>query len=486
MRKELLTGSTDLENNIYQFKLILLGIEPPIWRRIQVPSSFSFWDLHSVIQDVMSWTDTYLHMFSVLNPYSARAVTIGYPDNEFFNDSQVTLPGWTVNIYYYFSKENRDCYYLYDFMSRWRLKIRFEKELRRKDKFDYPRCVSGERLSPIDISGGYPYSDYIFEGKSSFPIENQEEEALDPKNIVFTDPQIRLSKAFSDENKFPKQKTNKGKDEEFVRGGKIDYSSDLKRKSLEGIVHYFADLVLDISPMGIFDSDSQEEMLDKIRMIDVKLINASGSINAMRRIWPDGSHVFDRFEFGISEISQIQRYTEMMAPILSGEQEVEQPELDEICGETLKKLQELHLIAGAYISEGAEILYAEQGIDIMGEEDGEEEDEDFIDFETWDSYARKFINMADAMAWDKFGTIKISDAQIIIRRNRQIDCLRKMINIMKGIWLEGDDIYEIFVEILSELTIDNRKRARELLLKVTEILRERMGIDIQLHHSKRE
>ena len=31
---------------VYQFKLVLVGVEPPIWRRIQVPETSSFWDLH--------------------------------------------------------------------------------------------------------------------------------------------------------------------------------------------------------------------------------------------------------------------------------------------------------------------------------------------------------------------------------------------------------------------------------------------------------
>lgn len=38
---------------IYQFKVTLDGITPPIWRRIQVPAIYSFWDLHVALQDAM-------------------------------------------------------------------------------------------------------------------------------------------------------------------------------------------------------------------------------------------------------------------------------------------------------------------------------------------------------------------------------------------------------------------------------------------------
>jgi hypothetical protein len=38
---------------VYQFKIALDSIEPPIWRLIQVPETYTFWDLHVAIQDSM-------------------------------------------------------------------------------------------------------------------------------------------------------------------------------------------------------------------------------------------------------------------------------------------------------------------------------------------------------------------------------------------------------------------------------------------------
>lgn len=42
-------------NHVYQFKITLAGAKPPIWRRIQVPETYTFWDLHVAIQDAMGW-----------------------------------------------------------------------------------------------------------------------------------------------------------------------------------------------------------------------------------------------------------------------------------------------------------------------------------------------------------------------------------------------------------------------------------------------
>ena len=36
-------------DQVYQFKITLKGIKPPIWRRIQIPETDTFWGLHVAI-----------------------------------------------------------------------------------------------------------------------------------------------------------------------------------------------------------------------------------------------------------------------------------------------------------------------------------------------------------------------------------------------------------------------------------------------------
>ncbi len=83
-------------NVVYQFKITLKEIKPPLWRRIQVPATYSFWDLHVAIQDSMGWTDTHLHNFEILNPVTHRLDEIGIPDTEFFEND--IKPGWKKKI----------------------------------------------------------------------------------------------------------------------------------------------------------------------------------------------------------------------------------------------------------------------------------------------------------------------------------------------------------------------------------------------------
>jgi hypothetical protein len=53
---------------ILQFRIELLGIQPLIWRRIQVPGEYTFWDLYVAIQSAFAWNDSHLHEFKVTNP----------------------------------------------------------------------------------------------------------------------------------------------------------------------------------------------------------------------------------------------------------------------------------------------------------------------------------------------------------------------------------------------------------------------------------
>jgi hypothetical protein len=75
--------SRRLAAGIYRFKIVLAEVEPPVWRRIEVPGSYSFWDLHVAIQDAMGWSDSHLHEFSLADPRTGRPKRIGIPDDEF-------------------------------------------------------------------------------------------------------------------------------------------------------------------------------------------------------------------------------------------------------------------------------------------------------------------------------------------------------------------------------------------------------------------
>ena len=77
-----------MSKRIYQFKIELEGITPTIWRRIQIPEGYSFWDLHVAIQDAMGWLDYHLHLFLIRRKHFRVATQIGNPDDFVFEGDQ--------------------------------------------------------------------------------------------------------------------------------------------------------------------------------------------------------------------------------------------------------------------------------------------------------------------------------------------------------------------------------------------------------------
>ncbi len=142
---------------VLQFRIELLGVEPPIWRRIQVPESYSFWDLHVAIQDAMGWRDYHLHAFRVIGSEDV----IGIPDKD-GDDPLETKPGWKHRIDDYFTAECPLAVYEYDFGNAWIHEVRFEDYKDAEEGVIYPRCLDGARHRPPEDCGGvHAYYDLL-------------------------------------------------------------------------------------------------------------------------------------------------------------------------------------------------------------------------------------------------------------------------------------------------------------------------------------
>lgn len=137
--------------HVYRFKVTLQDIEPKIWRRIEVPENYTFWDLHVAIQDAMGWLDYHLHEFELKDPRTRKKVRIGLPDEEYLDDM---LPGWEEKIANYFTMENKSANYEYDFGDSWLHKIQLEQIHPVEKDQTYPICLKGERACPPEDCGG--------------------------------------------------------------------------------------------------------------------------------------------------------------------------------------------------------------------------------------------------------------------------------------------------------------------------------------------
>lgn len=193
-------------DRVYQFKVTLEGIKPQVWRRIQVPETYSFWDLHVAIQDVMGWLDCHLHEFALVDPSTGERAHIGIPADDDFEDEREVLPGWDRNIRDYFTAGNTRAKYTYDFGDDWRHDVVLEKIESRIKGIAYPICIDGERACPPEDCGGARGYEKFIEIIMD-PANEQygkmlewaggefDPERFDPKKNRFDDPRKRLKRA---------------------------------------------------------------------------------------------------------------------------------------------------------------------------------------------------------------------------------------------------------------------------------------------------
>ncbi len=144
---------TETAGLVHQFLVVLSNVDPLIWRRIQVPESYSFWDLHVAIQDAMGWLDTHLHEFIVVDGRTRVAISLGIPDDE-FPDVPPRLPGWDVGLADLDLVYGPPMRYLYDFGDSWEHAIIDEGISEVEPGVVYPRCVAGARACPPEDCGG--------------------------------------------------------------------------------------------------------------------------------------------------------------------------------------------------------------------------------------------------------------------------------------------------------------------------------------------
>jgi hypothetical protein len=183
---------------IHQFKITLLDTAPAIWRRIQVPGDYSFWDLHAAIQSAMGWDDVHLHMFRIGK--RAEVLINGNPVEKLFdNDDENTFDGWDTQVNRFLDRPGQSAIYEYDMGDSWEHEVLLEGVFLKEKGIRYPRCTAGERACPPEDCGGTPGFYHLLEVMAS-PQHPEHKEAIswlgkkydpekfDPQTVKFTNP----------------------------------------------------------------------------------------------------------------------------------------------------------------------------------------------------------------------------------------------------------------------------------------------------------
>lgn len=170
-RKVSFQSKKSSEPKIYQLKITIKDIKPPIWRRILISDQVNFHELHLAIQDFFNWGNYHLHEFHFpreKNPRHKISLLGLDPDGNLPDDLDSDFLNHydaredEVRLYDVFSKNCLIGGYLYDFGDNWEHSIKLEKVYPFKKGFKGPLCVGGKRAAPPeDCGGSWGYQDLL-------------------------------------------------------------------------------------------------------------------------------------------------------------------------------------------------------------------------------------------------------------------------------------------------------------------------------------
>jgi hypothetical protein len=155
-----------VNKNVYQVKISLKFVKPPIWRRFLVEDSIKLPDFHKVIQTVMGWTNSHLHQFISKERY------YGEPYDDSFGE---IIDYRKLKLKNILSFEKEKIKYEYDFGDGWEHEITLEKVFKNQ-ALEIPICLKGKRNCPPEDCGG-PYG-YMHLLKVISDPENEEYEEM--------------------------------------------------------------------------------------------------------------------------------------------------------------------------------------------------------------------------------------------------------------------------------------------------------------------
>jgi len=130
--------------DVFELRVSLRHIEPPIWRALRVPADVPLGVLHEILQTAFGWTNSHLHEFRVGD------IRFGMTDieDEMFSVDEDAAPLGAV------ARGESKLVYLYDFGDDWEHDIVVERLVQGGD--GTIRCTGGARACPPEDCGGPP------------------------------------------------------------------------------------------------------------------------------------------------------------------------------------------------------------------------------------------------------------------------------------------------------------------------------------------
>ncbi len=140
--------------HVYQLKITLADIKPPVWRRIEVEDC-TLLKLHKIIQVSMGWGNCHMWLFDIDGEEYGDDVMDASCESEFLSARKAKLSQFVQSGVKKFQ-------YTYDMGDNWEHVVQIEKMLDAAPQVEYPRCVKGSRACPPEDCGGvWGYGDFL-------------------------------------------------------------------------------------------------------------------------------------------------------------------------------------------------------------------------------------------------------------------------------------------------------------------------------------
>jgi Plasmid pRiA4b ORF-3-like protein len=148
---------------IFEFKITLRDMPVPVWRKIQMDSESTFYELHQVLQLAFDWQNAHLHTFHVEKTNGRKEefieITSDSEFNHYFESSLFKkinnrLDEQMERLSNWFKLPKDRVTYVYDFGDNWEHDIILTKITEPEIGIQYPRCIAANNLVPPEDSRG--------------------------------------------------------------------------------------------------------------------------------------------------------------------------------------------------------------------------------------------------------------------------------------------------------------------------------------------
>lgn len=134
----------------YDFEISLAGVEPKIWRRLQIRSTATFLDLHDAIQAACGWENDHLFAFRTKGRRNVAGLAL---DESEPDAAEVELSS--------FFNRHRTVLYEYDFGDSWLHKLALRGATDVPESFHRRLLDGGRAFPPEDCGGMWGYEECV-------------------------------------------------------------------------------------------------------------------------------------------------------------------------------------------------------------------------------------------------------------------------------------------------------------------------------------